>query len=339
MTATEMAGPYLEAERWLGCVEHPVPDVFSTLQDCGGYLTGRAGADNQTSQWSRALKDAHRLVRERTIALQLLVEGDHVYGLEVHTTHGLERILADQFVLAASPVETCRLLLQSGASHPEIGRNFTDHITTLCYAFAQPGGANVSRADARGALLRFPAGSLATFDQGFAIEVFGPTSLDAATARVLSERGSTACEGMTYTAIGAIGEQFPITGRSVLLNRTRKDRIGRLVPHFNLSVGEQDLLVLDEMRAMCTEVATRLGGIEIVEVQNSLEQPHVFHPGGVARMGSGEDAPVDEFGRLREWPNVWIADASVFPTSGDVHPTLTVIAHVYRLVHRLLVRR
>jgi len=41
-------------------------------------------------------------------------------------------------------------------------------------------------------------------------------------------------------------------------------------------------------------------------------------------MGVGAEAPCTPWGRLRAVDNVWIADASVFPSAGDRHPTLTV---------------
>ncbi len=332
----ELAGAYSKAEHWLGSVEHSLPECFAALHDCGGQVTGRVGADDLVSPWFSAFAEAARFARGHIVVLRLLHQGGRVHGLEVSTAQGIERIFADQIVLAASPIESCRLMLTSGASHPELGRNFTDHLTTSCYVLAPPDGTKASKADARSALLRFPPGQFASFDRGFTVEVYGPKPLEAAMARVLGDQGFAAYEGMPYTVVAALGEQFPCAGRSVRLDQTRRDRLGRPAPLLSLAAAEDDLLLLEAMREVCTDVGSRLAGAELVEIRNSVEAPHVFHPGGVARMGSGEDAPVDEFGRLREWPNVWIADASVFPTSGDTYPTLTVVAHVHRLVDRLL---
>ena len=68
---------------------------------------------------------------------------------------------------------------------------------------------------------------------------------------------------------------------------------------------------------------------------DSREESSVVHPASMVMMGDEKTAPCDSSGRLREWPNVWVADASVFPTSGDAHPTLTVVAHTHRLVAAL----
>jgi choline dehydrogenase-like flavoprotein len=55
------------------------------------------------------------------------------------------------------------------------------------------------------------------------------------------------------------------------------------------------------------------------------------HEAGTCAMGAGEDAPCDPQGGLRALRNVWVADASVMPTPGDRHPTLTVMAHALRV--------
>jgi choline dehydrogenase-like flavoprotein len=55
-------------------------------------------------------------------------------------------------------------------------------------------------------------------------------------------------------------------------------------------------------------------------------------------MGQGQDSVCDAWGRLRALQNVWIADASVMPTAGDRHPTLTLLAHALRAADAAAVR-
>ena len=55
------------------------------------------------------------------------------------------------------------------------------------------------------------------------------------------------------------------------------------------------------------------------------------HEVGTCVMGRSDDAACDPRGRLRALDNVWIADASVMPTPGDRHPTLTLLAHAWRV--------
>ena len=54
------------------------------------------------------------------------------------------------------------------------------------------------------------------------------------------------------------------------------------------------------------------------------------------RMGATEaDGPVDEAGRLWEVPNLYVMDASVFPTSLGINPMITIEAIAYMNARRL----
>ncbi|NDJ91964.1 GMC oxidoreductase, partial [Mycolicibacter kumamotonensis] len=55
------------------------------------------------------------------------------------------------------------------------------------------------------------------------------------------------------------------------------------------------------------------------------------HNMGTCRMGSDPSTSVvNEFGQAHEVPNLFIADGSVFPTSGSENPTLTISALAIR---------
>ena len=62
---------------------------------------------------------------------------------------------------------------------------------------------------------------------------------------------------------------------------------------------------------------------------------HVF---GTCRMGSDPDASVvDAFGRSHRWRNLFISDASVFPsTGGGEGPSLTIAALAIRTARRIV---
>ena len=64
---------------------------------------------------------------------------------------------------------------------------------------------------------------------------------------------------------------------------------------------------------------------------------YAAHPMATCRMGIDRaDSVVDPHGRAHGLPGLWIADASVFPTSLGVNPQLTVYATGTRIAHRLL---
>ena len=66
--------------------------------------------------------------------------------------------------------------------------------------------------------------------------------------------------------------------------------------------------------------------------------PNLGHPCGTVRMGTDpETDPVDEFGRLRGVAaQVFVADASVFPSSGGANPGLTVAANALRISYAMV---
>ena len=52
-----------------------------------------------------------------------------------------------------------------------------------------------------------------------------------------------------------------------------------------------------------------------------------FHPTGTAAAGADEQrCPVDRRGRLRGVDGVWVADASILPSSPEVNPQLSIMA-------------
>jgi choline dehydrogenase-like flavoprotein len=64
-----------------------------------------------------------------------------------------------------------------------------------------------------------------------------------------------------------------------------------------------------------------------------------WHQMGSCRMGSSANSAVDAFGEVRGLPNVFVADASLFPSASGVNPMVTIAALAYQVassVHRRL---
>src|SRR5438128_10818929 len=61
-----------------------------------------------------------------------------------------------------------------------------------------------------------------------------------------------------------------------------------------------------------------------------------FHPQGTARMGEDpRTAVTDSVGRVQGTPRLWVADASLFPSSCKVNPQITIMALATRLAEHL----
>ena len=62
----------------------------------------------------------------------------------------------------------------------------------------------------------------------------------------------------------------------------------------------------------------------------------VNHQCGTCRMGTApSDSVVDPVGRAHDLTNLYIADASVFPSSAATNPTLTIAANAFRVGEHL----
>lgn len=77
--------------------------------------------------------------------------------------------------------------------------------------------------------------------------------------------------------------------------------------------------------------------IEQVRLRASDFELMAFHPMGTARMGGdAARSVVDPAGRLRGAPGVYVADASLFPTSSRLNPQLTIMALAARIARGMI---
>ncbi len=244
---------------------------------------------------------------------------------------------ARAYVLAASPIETARILLASdlGPRARGVGRNLVDHMVAS-YVLIEP--APVPSPHGRG---RFPGAALVEsfvnldeatarpYRGGFSIELTGPESLE----EVNLERMVPGDElhGHRATQIHALGELFPHRRRFVDLDPERRDLVGAAAPRLHLAWTRAEERLAKDLRTACTQLADALAipGSRLIPVVDPL-QPGAGHEAGTCAMGPPEVAPCDGRGRLRALDNVWIADAAALPTAGDRHPTLTLLAHALR---------
>jgi choline dehydrogenase-like flavoprotein len=286
---------------------------------------------------------AGRLALPHLAALQIEQRGNRATAVRVLNLVNGEtlEIRARAIVLAASPVETARILLLSGFRrlHPSIGKNLVDHMVAS-YLLIEPG-----RAPPRRGRGLFPGAAFIPrfvnlgretarpYRGGFSIEIDGPTpasSLGHARLDLLGLSTVAAAEH-TSTVIHAMGECFPHHKRYVDIDRTLQDGLGRPIPRIHLAWAAEDRRRALDMRQACEAFADELSapGGRLVPFHDPLVPGGIPHEAGTCVMGAS-DEPTDTFGRLRFLDNVWIADASVMPTAGDRHPTLTLLAHAWR---------
>jgi choline dehydrogenase-like flavoprotein len=131
----------------------------------------------------------------------------------------------------------------------------------------------------------------------------------------------------SYIFLTGEGEMIPNEDCYCELDNTLKDKWGIPVLKFNWKWGITEVRQVKHMHKTFNEIFRRLGG----EVDNSLPVMPVggsaIHLVGGARMGSSpKNSVVDSFGKVWDTANLYIADGSIFSSSPDKNPTLTILA-------------
>jgi choline dehydrogenase-like flavoprotein len=332
---------YDELEARLGVVDGRLDDRYVELGRRLGLsvLPKRGALGRRGLVWTPLEVPVARRARVHRVALRL----EHGKGIAealrtLSLATGRESPLrARAYVLAASPIETARILLASdlGPKARAVGRNLVDHMVAS-YVLVEPAPPPplAGRGPFPGAALvesfvNLDDASARPYRGGFSIELGGPTSLE----EVNLERMVPGDEVARHraTQIHALGELFPHRARFVDLDAERRDQAGAAVARVHVAWTRAEERMARDLRTACTELADALAlpGSRLVPVVDPL-QAGAGHEAGTCAMGPPERAACDEHGRLRALDNVWIADASALPTAGDRHPTLTLLAHALR---------
>ena len=277
--------------------------------------------------------------------------GDRVSAVLIGRPDGtIERIASPHLVLACGAVETPRLLLASdglGNESGEVGQNFMDTLAVVvgalhpepqhgrrglpndavCWDFNAPdavpgliGGSRFYNASGENEL-----SGLA----GFALRaVPGWGRAHAQSVRRLWGHA---------LHVGAIGERLPNRDSRVDLDPAMRDRFGMAVARISSHLGESDIARLRFMARKCHELLAASGAERIFETYSSWDSFAATHVFGTCRMGNDrENSVVDANGRSHRWRNLWIADASVFPsTGGGEAPSLTIHALALRTADQI----
>jgi len=297
------------------------------------------------SELPRAVAAGAR-VRCKARADQVMVRGGAATGVRCR---GGYEVKARAVVLAAGAIGTPELLLRQeiGTSSGELGRNLKIH--PACWV-----GANFEQ-EVRGWEGVMQSWHVDEWsDRGLFLEAtFTPLAFGAhwlpGTGRDLEQRIAR------YDRTAIIGVHM--SDRSSR-GRVRAGRTGTRIA-YRLSEDDADAIRFGIARAAdihfaagATEVYPQLGGISTVapgDQERVIERGRfrardlrleAFHPMGTARMASDPSrSVVAPSGEVHDLACLYVADASIFPTSLKVNPMITIMACARRiargLAHRL----
>ncbi|HEY6554358.1 MAG TPA: GMC family oxidoreductase, partial [Vicinamibacteria bacterium] len=134
------------------------------------------------------------------------------------------------------------------------------------------------------------------------------------------------------TGMLAIAEDQPRAENGVALDPTHRDRFGLPQLQVRHRYTARDRAAGQALVGQARRLLRRAGALT-----TRVHEIRTFsHAVGTLRMGTDpERSPVDPEGRFRGLENLYVADASVFPTSAAVNPSLTIAACALRLGARL----
>jgi choline dehydrogenase-like flavoprotein len=314
----------IDLEKWLA----RAPTTWDAFPDSTG-----AKSDAESCALAEALRHPNVTLVTGTRVARLLSEGRRITGVEVEGPQGPATLRARMVCLCAGAVMTAALLLASAnGDHPaglanrsdQVGRNFMNHNLTAMIA-VNPLRRNRTVYEKT---IQFNDWYLSGGPQG---EPLGNVQmLGRVTGPILAGESGLPLPVAQWLAehsihIMAMSEDLPDPSSRVMW------RGGHVVLDWRkTNVAAHDLLVKRLKRAM------RRAGWPLV-LAKGFPKSKPSHQCGTARMGDDPArSVVTPDLRAHDLDNLYIADASVLPTSAAVNPSLTVAALALRLGRHLV---
>jgi len=137
---------------------------------------------------------------------------------------------------------------------------------------------------------------------------------------------------------GIVGEDLPEEDNQVVLSKDLVDSDGLPAPQIKYQVNENSNRLLNFNIERCLESVNAAGAIETL-VSTPVRESG-WHLIGTTVMGDDpRKSVVDQWGATHDVPNLYVMDASTFPTSGATNPTATIMAVALRNTRRMIAER
>ena len=288
--------------------------------------------------------------------VRLSSEGDQAAGIEYKSRDGQVRELdAKAVVLSCSAVETARLLLISevGNSSGQVGRNLSSHFGVRVRGFfPQILGRDASNDDGTGYYHSLLTGLYwdepsPRFEGTYQVQCGAGVTAHRIAVREAPGYGSALKKTLREWNIGNAAMKMQgttlISSRKLVdLDPNRRDEFDMPLPRVHLHYEDSDVAMAQDMVEKCEEII-RAGGGDVIETPGTVGVDDlgidVNHWVGTTRMGSDpRTSVVNPQGRSHDVPNLFVADASVFPANPEKNPTLTNIALSWRTADGIVER-
>ena len=131
----------------------------------------------------------------------------------------------------------------------------------------------------------------------------------------------------TKISITGFGEVLPRWDNFVELDPNVKDIYGIPVLKIHMSDGENERAMIQDMGDSAGEMLEAAGAKDIRTYAHPSAPRWALHEAGIARMGSDPKKSVlNQFQQTHDIQNLFVMDASGFPSNPCQYPTLTIMA-------------
>jgi choline dehydrogenase-like flavoprotein len=328
-----------------------------TLEQCGRWGTCEWGcpqgakASFDLIYLPQAIKAGAKLITGARVRRIVTGEDGRAAGAEYINRDGsIVFQAARAVILCANGIGSPRLLLMSANDqHPnglanssdQVGRNLMLHPNCTATGFYDddleswrgPAGqlvhslqfyeTDVSRGFVRGIKLH----ALPTPGPLNAIEAHRQLEFDEVWGPRIHDIARSARNGILWAANT---EDLPEPDNRVTLSDTLVDSDGLAAPKITYRISDNTRKMLKFAVERMVELHEAAGAKHVITQELWIDQPG--HLLGTARMGDDpESSVVDSYGKTHDIDNLYLADGSIFVTSGSANPTCTITALALRV--------
>ncbi|KAI9322616.1 GMC oxidoreductase-domain-containing protein [Dichotomocladium elegans] len=325
--------------------------------ECGFCFAGcRDGVKNSTTNsWLRDAHDHGARFLDKTLVKRVIVKRGRAVGVEavVHHKHRVT-IEADQVVVAAGSLQTPGILLRSGLKNKQIGENLRLHPCSIVFGFFDH---DINTFE--GSIMTAVSCVAENVDgEGYGVKIEVPSLHPGSFSAVVPWRGAAHHKSlmMRYRKCAPL---LILTRDKDSKAGVRYDKDDNMIVDFALSAHDRTSILTGIVRSL--HILVGAGARELHTGQNSVD-PFVFgqdepssvanprfkawinkvksyglpsdgagifcaHQMGTARMGVSPKVSVTKpTGETWEVKDLFVSDASLFPTASGVNPMVTVEA-------------
>jgi choline dehydrogenase-like flavoprotein len=316
---------------------------------CGNCMAGCDVAAKYNSadvHLAPAMKTRHLSIFADSVVREVVVSNENrATGVRYrHRVTGEEgEIKARCVAVACACVQSVGLLLMSEStlypqglanSSGQLGRNYIPHFNSgvegfLTEMIGKPVVNDEGFID-HAYLPSFMHAQKRDYARSFGVQIYTGISRTVGWARQVPGFGAAYKQSVkqrfpAYVTFQCFGEMLPNEQSFIQLDKSAKDEFGLYRVRPVAVQGENERKIYEAMNQASVEILERAGG-EVLSV-SQFQKPNFNHQLGGCRMGSDpRSSVVDAFCRTHDVPNLYVVDGSVFPSSSEKNPTLTIMA-------------